>query len=255
MAAVGAVDPTDARAGSVGGRAATPAALVVRDGFGAIGAPAGRRTASCGCVGWMRAVVISRDRSVAARVPDTAAAVVHAARNRCRRRRRRRRRRPKVCAFVQIRWQKALRDVKTFRLCFAPVLGRIGASAAARPMQWRCARSNLAPNAKVLLLSGFLFACGVHGGCRDGLHGVCTRRGGTVCGVRRRCGGRRGCENFSPGLLTVEKGVIRFRPADLACEQSEQNRHPVAKHNLDIHLASQDGGDGFASLGEPQAPF
>ena len=75
------------------------------------------------------------------------------------------------------------------------------------------------------------------------------KRSGRRFGVRA---GPPGCENFSPGLLTVKKSVIRFRPADLACQESEQNRHPVAKHNQNIRLESVDGGVGFASFGEMQ---
>ena len=145
--------------------------------------------------------------------------------------------------------------MKSFRLRLGAVWVASGVPSGARALVPGCARCARAENTKVLLLSGFLFACGTRG-----VSGRCAR--GNIArrwrcswrGAASACGGLR-CENFSPWLLTVKKSVIRFRHSRPCCEQSEQNRHPVAKHNLDIHLASEDGGDGFASLGEPQGPF
>lgn len=161
----------------------------------------------------------------------------------------------KVCAFVQIRWQKAITRVKSFYLRLGAVRVGVGVRRKARVATTARTCTTRDANTKVLLLSGFLFMRGTR--CAVGWHAR-----GVVAGRWRRvrrapgCGcGQAPCENFSPGLLTVKKSVIRFRHSRPCCEQSEQNRHPVAKHNLDIHLASEDGGDGFASPGEPQDPF
>lgn len=166
-----------------------------------------------------------------------------------------RRDRRKVCAFAQIRWQKAIEDVKSFCIRLGAVWGTPGACPGVGAGAWTCACCVHAENTKVLLLSGFLFKRGAQRvalRCARGV-GACAWR----CSPRGSGRGCRGapCENFSPGLLTVKKSVIRFRHSRPCCEQSEQNRHPVAKHNLDIHLASEDGGDGLPSLGEPQDPF
>lgn len=162
---------------------------------------------------------------------------------------------PKVCAFAQIRWQKAIEDVKSFRTRLGAVRVAVWTRAGRRACSTqRCPRART-ENTKVLLLSGFLFARGACR-CRSArARAAAARAGRYVRGAGGRCRGHGPCENFSPGLLTVKKTVIRFRHSRPCCEQSEQNRHPVAKHNLDIHLASEDGGDGFASLGEPQGPF
>lgn len=161
--------------------------------------------------------------------------------------------RPKVCAVLQIRTQKALADVKRFRLRFAAVR-----EAAARPSLRAVVGEAHSPlpavsDAKVLLLSVFLSTFPLPG---VRAHVIVNRRGGGAGRLQRVLprhveGHRR--EIFSRGLLTVKKSVIRFRPADLACEQSEPNRHPVAKHNQNIRRASQDGGVGVASSGEMQA--
>jgi hypothetical protein len=161
----------------------------------------------------------------------------------------------KVCAFAQIRWQKAIDHVKSFCVRLGAVWVGVRPYVHARAGQVVHTRRARAENTKVLLLSGFLFACAAR--CTSMR---CVRR---VMPCRWRClqrgwRRRRGdapCEIFSPGLLTVKKTVIRFRHSRPCCEQSEQNRHPVAKHNLDIHLASEDGGDGVASPGELQGPF
>jgi hypothetical protein len=36
---------------------------------------------------------------------------------------------------------------------------------------------------------------------------------------------------FLQRVLTVKKSMIRFRPADLAAEESEQDQYPDAKHD------------------------
>lgn len=159
----------------------------------------------------------------------------------------------KVCAVARIRTQKALPDVKSFRPCCAAVREASARPTPRTPRRCVGARASHAAQAKVLLLSAFpsarrrtrRCAC-VSGAVRRGAAGCSTRR-------QARCIGRPPCENFSRGLLTVKKSVIRFRPADLACETSQPNRHPVAKHNQVIHRTSEDGGVGFASSGETQA--
>lgn len=161
----------------------------------------------------------------------------------------------KVCAFAQIRWQKAIKDVKSFYRRLGAVWVAVGATAGMQATTAAGTRTLRAKNTKVLLLSVFRFMRGRH--CDIGARARGVMAGGwrRVRRGRERGCGRAPCENFSPGLLTVKKSVIRFRHSRPCCEQSEQNRHPVAKHNLDIHLASEDGGDGFASPGEPQGPF
>jgi hypothetical protein len=64
---------------------------------------------------------------------------------------------------------------------------------------------------KVLLLSVFLF-----GGVSACSHAVpalamAWRACGVITGRGKGVAARRRCENFSPGLLTVKKSVIRFR--------------------------------------------
>ena len=49
-------------------------------------------------------------------------------------------------------------------------------------------------------------------------------------------------------VLTVKKSVIRFRPADIAAEESEQNRHQADTLVPDVHRSTINGGVGFASL-------
>ncbi len=64
-------------------------------------------------------------------------------------------------------------------------------------------------------------------------------------------------------VLTVKKSVIRFRPADIAAKQSEQNRHQADQLVQDVHRSTIDGGVGSASLQEnssrpdhaPVSPF
>ncbi|TWR09405.1 hypothetical protein FQJ95_25675, partial [Xanthomonas vasicola] len=51
-------------------------------------------------------------------------------------------------------------------------------------------------------------------------------------------------------MLTVKKSVIRFRPADIAAEESEQNRHRADKLVPDVHRSDNHGGVGPASLQE-----
>ena len=48
-------------------------------------------------------------------------------------------------------------------------------------------------------------------------------------------------------VLTVKKSVIRFRPADIAAEESEQNRHQADTLVPDVHRSAIHGGVGFAS--------
>lgn len=92
----------------------------------------------------------------------------------------------------------------------------------------------------------------------------CMRR--FPCGIgsdarRHRRGGRRGVrrtrrarqrKKICAEVLTVKKTVIRFRPADVAAQASESDRHQNAKHNLDIRQEPEDGGVGVASLRETQ---
>ncbi len=160
--------------------------------------------------------------------------------------------RSKVCAFLPIRKKKARVDVKSFSVRFGSVLLHCRSGRQPLPFRWHRSKATWVPIAKVLLLSAFLSVCV--------FDAFSVGRLEATVEVVGRCSGRRfrkraeGCrrENFSWGLLTVKKSVIRFRPADLACQESEQNRHPVAKHNQDIRLESDDGGVGFASLGEKQ---
>ncbi|QEO96540.1 hypothetical protein XOCgx_1547 [Xanthomonas oryzae pv. oryzicola] len=49
-------------------------------------------------------------------------------------------------------------------------------------------------------------------------------------------------------MLTVKKSVIRFRPADIAAEESEQNRHRADQLVPDVHRSANHGGVGAASL-------
>ncbi|WP_184621031.1 hypothetical protein [Xanthomonas sp. 3058] len=56
-------------------------------------------------------------------------------------------------------------------------------------------------------------------------------------------------------VLTVKKSVIRFRPADIAAKESEQNRHQADKLVPDVHRSAISGGVGFASLQESSRPF
>lgn len=65
------------------------------------------------------------------------------------------------------------------------------------------------------------------------------------CGTRR-CLAKKKCER----VLTVKKSVIRFRPADIAAEESEQNRHRADKLVPDVHRNDNHGGVGPASLQE-----
>ena len=161
-------------------------------------------------------------------------------------------RRSKVCAFLPIRKKKAWVDVKSFFDRFGPVLLHCRSHRRLSPFRRRRSTATQVSFAKVLLLSAFLSAVVFDAPsmrrrkvAAEGVGGCSGRR------FRKRAEGCRR-ENFSRGLLTVKKSVIRFRPADLACQESEQNRHPVAKHNQDIRLESDDGGVGFASLGEKQ---
>ena len=161
-------------------------------------------------------------------------------------------RRSKVCAFLPIRKKKARVDVKSFCDRFGPVLLHCRSRRRLSSFRRHGSMATSVSFAKVLLLSAFLsvrvldaFPVGRRRSAAGGVGGCSGRH------FRARAEGCR-CENFSRGLLTVKKSVIRFRPADLACQESEQNRHPVAKHNQDIRLESDDGGVGFASLGEKQ---
>ena len=160
--------------------------------------------------------------------------------------------RPKVCAVLQIRTQKAFADVKSFCPCFVPVREAVAMPPAQATVAGCSAGASAVQFAKVLLLSVFL---STHRRSDRCVHADNGRRRGVAERLRRvqaRCAGGRPCEIFSQGLLTVKKSVIRFRPADLACQTSEPNRHPVAKHNQNIRRASQDGGVGFATSGEMQ---
>ncbi|MBB3922174.1 MULTISPECIES: hypothetical protein [Xanthomonas] len=49
-------------------------------------------------------------------------------------------------------------------------------------------------------------------------------------------------------VLTVKKSVIRFRPADVAAKESEQNRHQADTLVPDVHRSAIHGGVGSASL-------
>lgn len=160
--------------------------------------------------------------------------------------------RSKVCAFPPIGKEKARVGVKSFRPCFDPVVADDGPAVSGCRLLRRARESNFALLSKVLLLSAFLSSRVRSASFADARGGVRRRVG---CGSGRPFRARAGRprrEIFSRGLLTVKKSVIRFRPADLACQESEQNRHPVAKHNQNIRLESVDGGVGFASLGEMQ---
>lgn len=75
------------------------------------------------------------------------------------------------------------------------------------------------------------------------------------------CDGRR--KKICKRVLTVKKSVIRFRPADIAAKESEQNRHQADQLVQDVHRSTIDGGVGSASLQEnssrpdhaPVSPF
>ncbi len=217
---------------------------------------AGDRSAcSCATVRSASAVVMSMPSGVAARASDASAMVARGARGVFGRGEPNGRDGQKVCAFAQIGCQKAIEDVKSFRVRLGAVWVGIRALANARAGAMARMRRVRAENTKVLLLSGFLFARAAHRVPVRCVRGVAARRRRRLQRGRGRRRGDAPCENFSPGLLTVKKTVIRFRHSRPCCEQSEQNRHPVAKHNLDIHLASEDGGDGVASPGELQGPF
>ncbi|MCC8620672.1 hypothetical protein [Xanthomonas vesicatoria] len=56
-------------------------------------------------------------------------------------------------------------------------------------------------------------------------------------------------------VLTVKKSVIRFRPADIAAKESEQNRHRADTLVQDVHRSTRNGGVGFASLQKSSCRF
>lgn len=56
-------------------------------------------------------------------------------------------------------------------------------------------------------------------------------------------------------VLTVKKSVIRFRPADIAAKESEQNRHRADTLVQDVHRSTLNGGVGFASLQKSSCRF
>ncbi len=56
-------------------------------------------------------------------------------------------------------------------------------------------------------------------------------------------------------VLTVKKSVIRFRPADIAAKESEQNRHRADTLVQDVHRSTLNGGVGSASLQKSSCRF
>lgn len=56
-------------------------------------------------------------------------------------------------------------------------------------------------------------------------------------------------------VLTVKKSVIRFRPADIAAKESEQNRHQADTLVQDVHRSTITGGVGSASLQKSSCRF
>lgn len=56
-------------------------------------------------------------------------------------------------------------------------------------------------------------------------------------------------------VLTVKKSVIRFRPADIAAKESEQNRHRADTLVQDVHRSTLKGGVGSASLQKSSCRF
>lgn len=76
-------------------------------------------------------------------------------------------------------------------------------------------------------------------------------------GLRRRLPtrGDTRLKNICKRVLTVKKSVIRFRPADIAAEESEQNRHQADTLVPDVHRSTVNGGVGFASLQKTQRSF
>ncbi|MBD8246739.1 hypothetical protein JH271_14910 [Xanthomonas campestris pv. campestris] len=82
---------------------------------------------------------------------------------------------------------------------------------------------------------------------------VCANAGLVIAGnagLRRRLPtrGDTRLKNICKRVLTVKKSVIRFRPADIAAEESEQNRHQADTLVPDVHRSTINGGVGFASL-------
>lgn len=55
-------------------------------------------------------------------------------------------------------------------------------------------------------------------------------------------------EKYLQKSVDSKKSVIRFRPADIAAEESEQNRHQADTLVPDVHRSTINGGVGFASL-------
>ncbi len=117
----------------------------------------------------------------------------------------------KVCAVAQIRVQKHRRDVKSFSVRLVSARVAPGGGEQCRAAQRARMRMRQGRNSKVLLLSTFLF----RGATVRALHAFVLGAMPPPCrcstGCLRRCAARCRCENFSPGLLTVKKTVIRFR--------------------------------------------
>ncbi|BAV99326.1 hypothetical protein LEN_3839 [Lysobacter enzymogenes] len=57
-----------------------------------------------------------------------------------------------------------------------------------------------------------------------------------------RAGAAGGAKKNSPGLLTVGKSVIRFRPADVSCHESENSQRDNTQHNSNLRPDYQNGG-------------
>lgn len=62
-------------------------------------------------------------------------------------------------------------------------------------------------------------------------------------------------EKYLQKSVDSKKSVIRFRPADIAAEESEQNRHQADTLVPDVHRSTINGGVGFASLQKTQRSF
>ncbi len=120
----------------------------------------------------------------------------------------------RVRSFAQIRVSTpamARRDVKTFRPRCGPVV--VAPACARRHVGASVARARVhSPPSSRVLISSVFSSVAVHArrpqaGAQHGLRaGIGTRRR-----QQQGCRKRGGCENFSRGLLTVKKTVIRFR--------------------------------------------
>jgi hypothetical protein len=119
---------------------------------------------------------MSMPSGVAARASDASAMVARGARGVFGRGEPNGRDGQKVCAFAQIGCQKAIEDVKSFRVRLGAVWVGIRALANARAGAMARMRRVRAENTKVLLLSGFLFARAAHRVPVRCVRGVAARR-------------------------------------------------------------------------------